>query len=206
MKNKIILIGGSCEIIELCQDCGFDILGVVDFSDKEARKYQLHYLGNDEKFLSDADQYKACKLVVGPDDPALREKIVMRYRKAGFTFAQVISSNARISRTAKLEEGVVIQAGCMISAQVSIGVFSRLNIGAHVFHESEIGDYVTLAPGSLVLGRVRIRQKSYIGSRSVVLPETFVGNQAVIGAGSVVTKDVEAGRTVVGVPAKEIKR
>lgn len=202
MKTKIILIGGFCEIIELCQDCGFHILGVVDFSDQEAQKYQLKYLGNDEEFLSDADQYKNYKLVVSPDAPAVREKIVKRYREAGFSFAQVVSPDAKISRTAKLGDGVIIQTGCMISAQVVVGAFSRLNIGVHVLHESEIGEYVTLAPGALVLGRIKIQQGCYIGARSVVLPSMCIGESALIGAGAVVTKDVLEGKTVVGVPAR----
>jgi bifunctional N-acetylglucosamine-1-phosphate-uridyltransferase/glucosamine-1-phosphate-acetyltransferase GlmU-like protein len=39
-----------------------------------------------------------------------------------------------------------------------------------------------------------------------ILPGITIGKHAVVGAGSVVTKDVPAGSTVVGNPAREIKK
>jgi len=44
-----------------------------------------------------------------------------------------------------------------------------------------------------------------IGSDTMLVAPVTVGDGAVTGAGSVVTKDVEAGRLVVGVPAKEVR-
>lgn len=44
-----------------------------------------------------------------------------------------------------------------------------------------------------------------VGNNATFLPNVTIGEDAVVGAGSVVTKDVNAGDTVVGVPAKKIK-
>lgn len=52
--------------------------------------------------------------------------------------------------------------------------------------------------------KVTIGDYVFIGPRSIILPGVSVGNGAIIGAGSIVTKDVEAGSIVAGVPAKKI--
>ena len=71
------------------------------------------------------------------------------------------------------------------------------NIGAGVItcnydgknkHETHIGDNVK------------------IGSNTMLVAPVTVGDGAMTGAGSVVTKDVEAGEIVVGVPAKRLKK
>jgi len=40
--------------------------------------------------------------------------------------------------------------------------------------------------------------------RDLVLPSVTIGDDAIVGAGSVVTRDVPAGRTVVGNPARAV--
>jgi acetyltransferase-like isoleucine patch superfamily enzyme len=52
--------------------------------------------------------------------------------------------------------------------------------------------------------RVLIRKDAYIGTRAVILPGVAIGENAVVGAGAVVTKDVEDGTKVVGVPAQKL--
>jgi maltose O-acetyltransferase len=51
---------------------------------------------------------------------------------------------------------------------------------------------------------VRIGSDVWIGGGAIVLPGVAIGDGAVIGAGSVVTRDVPAGATVVGNPARII--
>jgi bifunctional UDP-N-acetylglucosamine pyrophosphorylase/glucosamine-1-phosphate N-acetyltransferase len=43
---------------------------------------------------------------------------------------------------------------------------------------------------------------AFLGSNSTLVAPVKVGPRAVVGAGAVVTKDVKAGETVVGVPAR----
>jgi acetyltransferase-like isoleucine patch superfamily enzyme len=60
-----------------------------------------------------------------------------------------------------------------------------------------------MAPGSLLCGVVDVGKRSWIGAGSVVRDHIHIGEDAVVGLGSVVVKDVPAGRTVYGNPAKE---
>ena len=49
---------------------------------------------------------------------------------------------------------------------------------------------------------VRIGSDVWIGGGAIILPGVTIGDGALIGAGSVVTRDVGAGMTVTGNPAR----
>lgn len=70
-----------------------------------------------------------------------------------------------------------------------------------------IGDFVTFASRVICNGNVHIHDHAYIGTGAVIRQGTpdkplIIGKGAVVGMGAVVTKDVPAGVTVVGNPAK----
>ena len=88
--------------------------------------------------------------------------------------------------------GVTIGDGCQIGHNV---VFATLN---HGLQPEERG--ITY-PAPIVLGK-----NVWVGSNSTILQGVTIGDNAVIAAGAVVTRDVEAGTIVGGVPARFIKR
>ena len=73
------------------------------------------------------------------------------------------------------------------SANISFGV----TIVAHDASKDEVA-------------RVLIKEGAYLGTRSIILPGVIIGKKAIVGAGAVVTKDVQPGTKVAGVPARII--
>ncbi len=53
---------------------------------------------------------------------------------------------------------------------------------------------------------VEICDYSWIGAGAIILQGVKIGRGAVVAAGSVVTKDVESGAIVAGIPARKIGR
>jgi acetyltransferase-like isoleucine patch superfamily enzyme len=89
---------------------------------------------------------------------------------------------------------------------VRIGNHFHLNLNSTVGHDVVIGDFVTVFPGVNISGNVVIGDKTTIGTGSSILPGVRIGSGCFIGAGAVVTKDVEDGQTVVGVPARPLTK
>lgn len=200
-KSKIILVGGFHEMAELIEDLKIEITGVVDVRIPDCQVCEKYsYLGDDEWLLQQDSEECDQKLVISPDEPALRGTLSQRYLDAGFELATVCFPE--VSRSCHLSPGVVVQRLAHISPGCYLGVGVRVNIGALVMHDVTIGDFTTIAPSAVLLGRVSLGSSVYVGANATILPGVSVGEGAVVGAGAVVTKDVGAGETVVGVPAR----
>lgn len=79
-------------------------------------------------------------------------------------------------------------------------------IDNHVFiaHNAHIGADAYLIAGALVCGSAVVGPRSWIAPGAVIKNKVTIGEDAVIGLGAVVVKDVAAGATVAGVPARPL--
>lgn len=116
-----------------------------------------------------------------------------------------------------------LRGGAEIGPRVHIGNFAeiknaRLASGVKVGHFGYIGDASIGAETNIGAGtvtanfdgerkhRTEIGARAFIGSDTILRAPVRVGDDARTGAGSVVTKDVPAGVTVLGVPARKSPR
>lgn len=199
---EVILIGGFCEIFDLCEACGSKVVGVIDpRPDAGAGRYPV--LGTDDDAAALFPRYGHIPVVLTPDAPSARLRLAARYREIGYSFASLIHPAARVVSTATLGTGVVVQYGASVSSHARIGAFVRLNTGANVTHEVIVGDCSTVAPDAVLLGRVVVEEACYVGANATILPDLTIGAGALVGAGAVVTRDVAAGKVVAGNPARE---
>lgn len=108
-------------------------------------------------------------------------------------------------------KGAALSPFVTIGANVKIGKCFHANLYSYVEHDCVIGDFVTFAPRVSCNGNIHIHDHAYIGTGAVIrqgAPDKplIIGKGAVVGMGAVVTKDVPAGLTVVGNPAKALVR
>ena len=103
-----------------------------------------------------------------------------------------------------LGDAVFLNFNCVILdvVQVVIGDRTQIGPGVQILTADHPRDAAGRASG-LEFGRpIRIGRNVWIGGGAIILPGVSVGDDAVIGAGSVVTRDIPAGATALGNPAR----
>ncbi|MGQ4560398.1 acyltransferase [Dermabacteraceae bacterium P7054] len=117
-------------------------------------------------------------------------------------------------------EGAWLATESGANLQVGSGNYFGHEIHLHAVDDITIGNKCMFTDGVLVStgahdphsdmavthrGPTVIGDRVFIGQRAVILGGVKIGDGATIGTGAVVTKDVPAGATVAGVPAKQIR-
>ena len=87
-----------------------------------------------------------------------------------------------------------------ITAGVLIGENAFVSTGVLTMNDDSFNG--NNAEGDTTLNAPQIGAGASVGGGAVLLPGVIVGHSAVVAAGAIVTKDVEAGTTVMGVAAK----
>ena len=103
-------------------------------------------------------------------------------------------------------------SGATIYARKSIEIGDNTLIGGNVkildndFHPLEIEARKNDIKEKIVAKPIKIGKNCFIGCNSIILKGTVLGDNCIVGAGAVVAGKFEDNSTIVGNPAKVIKR
>lgn len=196
---KIVIIGAGTAATNvsdiLVQDRNFTIYGFVGIADEEARMTGKKFF-NDIPFIGDRSILKRLKeddvvgFVAAIGDNMLREEAYYEASLAGLTPVNAVSRHAIIEPSAKIEKGVVISAGCIVSHGVSIGNNSYLGTGVIVEINTRIGENCYLAAGSIIGGECEVGRNVKLSIRSTVKSYKKIGKNQTIFVGQVVEEDL----------------
>jgi len=110
----------------------------------------------------------------------------------------VIKENAEIGANCQIAKGAL--------SNTIIGKGTKINAGCYIAHNVVIGENVWISPHVKITGSAIIKDNATIFTASVIREQRTIGEGATIGMGSVVTKDVPAGETWVGNPARKLEK
>lgn len=124
----------------------------------------------------------------------------------------IVLAGARIGAECNLNAHTLVEGGAVLGNRVT------LKCGVYVWNGVVLEDDVFCGPNATFTNDRRPRSRQMpdawaqtvvergasIGAGAIVLPGVRIGAGALIGAGAVVTKDVPAGETWVGNPARKL--
>lgn len=210
-EKPVIVLGGGGHarvLLDMLQQLDVSIIGVTTADGKGAPPLPgVNILGTDDVVTryspTETQLVNAVGVATASD---FRKRLHEKFAAQGYSFPMLIHPRATVSRFATLDEGCQIMAGCVIQAGARIGRGTIVNTMVSVDHDCCIGNFVHIAPGAHLSGRVTVGDCSLIGTGSSVVQEVRIGAMCTIGAGSAVIRDIVDGTRVGGSPARPLPR
>ncbi len=207
MKQLVIIGAGGFgrEVLDWARQseaCGRDWLvkGFIDDNPRalDAGPPGAPLLGPIVGHVPAADEVFICAI----GQVAAKRRCVKEVRRNGGVFTRVIHRTAVVGSEVELGEGVILCPHSVVTSRARLGAFVAVNLHSTVAHDAVVGDWCQLHCHVDVTGGVVIGEGVLVGSHASILPGVVIGAGAVIGAGSVVMREVAAGTTVFGAPAR----
>lgn len=126
------------------------------------------------------------------------------WRRGWYFLARFLTQFGRFLTGIEIHPGATIGPGCFIDH----------GSGVVIGETAEVGPNVTLYQGVTLGGTSLNREKRHptleegviVGAGAKILGPIRIGRNARVGSNAVVLKEVQAGLTVIGVPAREVQR
>lgn len=212
MKDLIVIgVGGvGREAVLIAEDINqqskeWNILGFVD-DNESVQNTEI----NGYKVIGKVDYLKNYQdevyVVCGISNYKIKKKIISELKEANsnIKFATLIHPSVNLNRHIKVGEGCIIYQNVIMTVNISIGDHVIVSPKCGIGHDSVIDDYVTLLWNVNVSGNVKIQEGATMGSGSTVIQGLTIGKGSFVGAGATVIRDVEQGKTAVGVPTRYV--
>jgi len=147
-------------------------------------------------------------------DVVLGDRVSIYHRDLVNLYGCRVGDDTRIGSFVEIQKGATIGSRCKISSHTfvceGVTIEDEVFVGHGVMFINDPRPRAT-ADGRLQTGAdwrvvpTRVCRGASIGSGAAILCGVTIGEGAMVGAGAVVTRDVDPGATVAGVPARLLR-
>lgn len=205
MRELIIIGAGGFakSVVDSIDFSFYKIEGFIDDYKNEKEHLGYTILGKNLDYIKNPEGFFYF-VAIGNNEK--RTRWYKELKSKNLQIINIVDSSAMVSDYAKLGEGCFIGKMAIVNSKAVIGDNCIINTKALVEHGCHIESHVNISTNTVLNGDVCVGDMSFVGSCSVINGQIKIGRNVMIGSGSVVIQDIEDDTTVVGVPAKVIKK
>lgn len=212
MKKKLLIVvghGGHSKVItSIAKESNYNKIVKIKLKISKNNNLTLNNKARINKILKMYPSYEI-NLFVAVGLNFIRKKIfdfLWDNFKKKVNFPILISKNSFIHDNVKIGKGSVIMPGVVINANSHIGKQCIINSSSSIDHDCIISSFVSLGPGVITGGNVKIGSMTHIGIGTNINHNLKIGSNIVIGSSSLVNTNCISNFVYYGIPIKKIRK
>ncbi|MEM9192340.1 MAG: acetyltransferase [Myxococcota bacterium] len=206
MERLLIYGAGGLgkETLEAAHASGdYEVVGFIDDNPKRRgeRFAGLPILGG-RAVLEQEASARVVFCLGSPTNRTVRQRVVDELGLDLGRLGTVIHPSATIAAATTVGPGTILLSQVVSTADATIGAHVVAMPQVVFTHDCIVEDFVTFGAGARLGGGTRIGTSAYIGSGASIREGTSIGEASLVGMAAAVVRDIPAGETWLGVPAR----